>query len=58
MKLPEFNNVSVSGGISTVGLVGVSLMVLVAIEQISVWWLVLSVFCILAGMGMESGRSK
>ena len=58
MKLPEFNNVTVTGGLTTVGLLGVSLTVLVALEQINPWWLVLSVLCILVGMGMESGKSK
>lgn len=58
MKLPEFNNVSISGGLTTIGLLGVSLTVLVAIEEISAWWLILSVFCILTGMGMESTKSK
>ncbi len=58
MKLPEFNNVTVTGRLTTVGLLGVSLTVLVALEQINPWWLVLSVLCILVGMGMESGKSK
>lgn len=58
MKLPEFNNVTVTGGLTTVGLLGVSLTVLVALEQINPWWLLLSILCILVGMGMESGKSK
>lgn len=58
MKLPEFNNVTVTGGLTTIGLLGVSLMVLVALEQISAWWLVLSILCIMAGVGMESNKNK
>jgi hypothetical protein len=58
MKLPEFNNINVSGGLTTIGLLGVSLTVLVALDKISAWWLVLSVLCILTGVGMESGKRK
>ncbi len=58
MKLPEFNNVTVTGGLTTIGLLGISLTVLVALEQISPWWLILSILCILAGVGMESNKSK
>lgn len=58
MKMPEFNNVTVNGGLTTVGLLGVSLTVLVALGEINPWWLVLSVLCILTGMGIESGKSK
>jgi hypothetical protein len=58
MKLPEFNNVTVTGGLTTIGLLGISLTVLVALEKISVWWLALSILCILAGIGMESNKSK
>lgn len=58
MKLPEFNNVTVTGGLTTIGLLGISLMVLVALEQISAWWLVLSILCIMAGVGMESNKNK
>jgi len=58
MKLPEFNNVTVTGGLTTIGLLGVSLTVLVALEQISPWWLILSILCIMAGVGMESNKSK
>lgn len=56
--MPEFNNVTVNGGLTTVGLLGVSLTVLVALGEINPWWLVLSVLCILTGMGIESGKSK
>jgi hypothetical protein len=58
MKLPEFNNITVSGGLTTIGLLGVSLTVLVALDKISEWWLILSVLCILMGVGMESGKRK
>jgi hypothetical protein len=58
MKLPEFNNVTVTGGLTTIGLLGISLTVLVALEQISAWWLILSILCILAGVGMESNKNK
>jgi hypothetical protein len=58
MKLPEFNNVTVKGGLTTIGLLGVSLTVLVALDQISAWWLILSIFCILSGIGMESNKNK
>jgi 1,4-dihydroxy-2-naphthoate octaprenyltransferase len=58
MKLPEFNNITVSGGLTTIGLLGVSLTVLVALDKISEWWLILSVLCILIGVGMESGKRK
>jgi hypothetical protein len=58
MKLPEFNNVTVKGGLTTIGLLGVSLTVLVALDQISAWWLILSTFCILSGIGMESNKNK
>lgn len=60
MKLPEFNNynVTVNGGLTTVGLLGVSLTVLVALGEISIWWLVPSVLCVLTGIGMESGTRK
>ena len=58
MKLPEFNNVTVKGGLTTIGLLGITLTVLVALDKISAWWLVLSVFCILSGIGMESNKSK
>lgn len=58
MKLPEFNNVTVTGGLTTVGLLGVSLTVLVALGHISAWWLTLSIFCIITGIGMESNKNK
>ena len=58
MKLPEFNNVTVKGGLTTIGLLGVALTVLVALDKISAWWLILSVFCILSGIGMESNKNK
>jgi len=58
MKLPEFNNVTVQGGLTTIGLLGVSLTVLVALGQINPWWLVLSTTCILSGIGMESNKRK
>ncbi len=58
MKLPEFNNVTVTSGLTTIGLLGITLTVLVALEKISVWWIILSVFCILAGIGMESNKQK
>lgn len=58
MKLPEFNNVTVTGGLTTIGLLGVSLTVLVALDKISAWWLVLSIFCIITGIGMESNKNK
>ncbi len=58
MKLPEFNNVTVKGGLTTIGLLGITLTVLVALDKISEWWLVLSVFCILSGIGMESNKNK
>jgi hypothetical protein len=58
MKLPEFNNVTVTGGLTTIGLLGVSLTVLVALDHISAWWLILSIFCIITGIGMESNKNK
>lgn len=58
MKLPEFNNVTVKGGLTTIGLLGITLTVLVALDKINEWWLVLSVFCILSGIGMESNKNK
>jgi hypothetical protein len=58
MKLPEFNNVTVTGGLTTIGLLGVSLTVLVALGKISAWWIILSAFCILSGIGMESNKNK
>jgi hypothetical protein len=58
MKLPEFNNVTITGGLTTIGLLGVTLTVLVALDKISAWWLILSVFCILSGIGMESNKNN
>jgi hypothetical protein len=58
LKLPEFNNVTVTGGLTTIGLLGVSLTVLVALDKITAWWLILSVFCIIAGIGMESNKKR
>jgi hypothetical protein len=58
MKLPEFNNITVTGGLTTIGLLGVSLTVLVALDKISAWWILLSAFCILSGIGMESNKRK
>jgi hypothetical protein len=55
MKLPEYNRVSVRG-LSTIGLLGVALVVLISIEQISVWWMVLAVICILSGIGAENKK--
>jgi len=58
MKLPEFSNITVYQGTSTLGNLGVALVVLVALGYISAWWLILAVFSILAGVGLETGTKN
>lgn len=55
MKFPEFNKVTVSGP-STVGLLGIALVVLASLGEISAWWLILAVFCVLSGIGAENKK--
>lgn len=53
MKLPDLNRVNVSG-ISTMGLLGITLIVLIAIDKISAWWMILAVICVLSAIGTEN----
>lgn len=55
MKFPEFTKISV-GGPSTIGLLGIALVVLISIGEISAWWMILAVFCILSGIGAENSK--
>lgn len=55
MKLPEFNNVTVRG-LSTVGITGNIILAAVLWDQISAWWLILAVFLLLSGTGIESRK--
>ena len=54
MKLPENNNRT---GLSTAGLVGITILAGVIFAGISPWWLIASAFFVLAGVGLESGKS-
>lgn len=57
MKLPELHKVDVTAkmvGLSTAGITGNILLVAVIWGQISVWWLILAIFLILSGAGIES----
>lgn len=55
MKLPENNNRT---GLSTAGLVGITILAGVIFAGLNPWWLIASGFFILAGVGLESGQSK
>lgn len=55
MKLPENNNRT---GLSTAGLVGVTILAGIIFAGLSPWWLIASAFFVLAGIGLESGQSK
>jgi UDP-N-acetylmuramyl pentapeptide phosphotransferase/UDP-N-acetylglucosamine-1-phosphate transferase len=50
MKIPQSKT-----GMSTAGGLGIALVVLVATNFISPWWLVLATFMIFAGIGQENG---
>jgi hypothetical protein len=55
MKLPEFTTVTINGP-STVGLLGITLVVLISLAKISPWWMILAVSCILSGIGTENRK--
>lgn len=50
MKIPQARS-----GITTTGALGISLIVLVATNFISAWWLMLAVPLVLSAQGSESG---
>lgn len=52
MKLPTNNNRT---GLSTPGLVGVTILAGVIFANLNPWWLVASAFFIVSGTGIESG---
>lgn len=45
-------------GAGTLGLLGITILVLVSIEAISAWWMMASVFFIAAGIGDELSDSE
>ena len=53
MKLPEHRT-----GITTMGLFGIVVFTLAATDFINPWWMVAGLFFVLAGIGVESGKSK
>jgi hypothetical protein len=55
MKLPENSNRT---GLSTSGLVGTTILAGVIFADLSAWWLIASAFFILAGIGLESGKTN
>ena len=54
MKLPEVKHAT---GVTTIGLTGVTILAGVIFANISAWWLILSVLCILSAIGFEAGTS-
>ena len=45
MKLPEVKHAT---GVTTIGLTGITILAGVIFANISPWWLILSVFCIIS----------
>jgi hypothetical protein len=52
MRLPENRT-----GLTTVGLAGCVVLAGVVFGAISPWWIIASVFLILTGIGIESGKA-
>ena len=53
MKFPKKYNRT---GLSTLGLAGCIILAGVVFNALNPWWLVASIFLILTGVGLESGR--
>lgn len=51
MKIPNKKT-----GISTMGALGITIIILCATGFISYWWLIAGAFFVLAGIGQESGK--
>ena len=45
-------------GITTIGALGVSMVVMVGTDFISAWWLLLGIPCVMSAIGLESGVEK
>jgi hypothetical protein len=55
MKFPEPNNRT---GLSTIGLAGCVVLAGVIFTDLSAWWILASIFLLLMGVGLESGKSN
>jgi len=53
MKFPDFTNAS---GIGTTGATGITLLVGVIWGQLNPWWLAVSIFLIISGIGQENRK--
>ena len=54
MKLPEVKHAT---GVTTIGLTGITILAGVIFANISPWWLILSIYCILSAIGLEAGTT-
>ena len=54
MKFPETTSRT---GLSTIGLAGCIVLAGVVFNALNPWWLIASIFMLLAGTGLESGKS-
>tara|TARA_B100000900_G_scaffold407409_1_gene420069 strand:+ start:693 stop:881 length:189 start_codon:yes stop_codon:yes gene_type:complete len=54
MKLPEVKHAT---GVSTIGLTGVTILAGIIFADLSVWWIIVSVLCIMSAIGLEAGTT-
>ena len=45
-------------GITTIGALGVSMVIMIGTNFISPWWLLIAIPCVMSAIGLESGVEK